>query len=107
VLLESMVANPNRPISALPILTAAEKQQLLVDWNDTQKDYPRDKCLHESFEEQVERSPDAAAVVSGEHALTYRELNARANQLAHHLRKHGVGPDVPVGICLERSLELL
>ncbi|MEX0805585.1 MAG: amino acid adenylation domain-containing protein [Candidatus Binatia bacterium] len=107
VLLQSIVANSNRPIWALPILTAAEKQQLLVEWNDTQKDYPRDKCLHELFEEQVEKTPDAVAVIFEDQQLTYRDLNARANQLAHHLRKLGVGPDVLVGLCVERSLAML
>ena len=65
-------------------------------------EYPRDKCIHQLFEEQVERTPEAVAVVWEEQQLTYRELNARANQLAHYLRKQGVGPEVLVGICVER-----
>ena len=106
-LLEAIVVNPDQRISDLPMLTVAEKHQVLVEWNDTEKDYPRERCLHELFEEQVERSPDAAAVIFEDQQLTYRELNARANQLAHYLRKRGVGPEVRVGICLERSLEML
>ncbi len=107
VLLDGIVADPERPISALPILTAAEKHQLLIEWNDTDKSYPKDKCLHEIFEQQVERSPDAVAVVFEDRQLTYRELNARANQLGHYLRKLGVKPGVTVGSCMERSMEIV
>jgi len=106
-LLEGIVAEVDERISALPLLTEAERQQLLVAWNDTAVAYPRDRCVHELFEEQVERTPAAIAVVIEEQELTYRELNARANQLAHYLRRHGVGPDVLVGICVERSVELI
>ena len=106
-LLEGIVANPEQRIGELPLLSEAEKHQLLVEWNDTKKDCPTNKCIHELFEEQVERTPDAIAVVFEEQRLTYRELNNRANQLGHHLRKLGVGPDVLVGICLERSLEMV
>jgi amino acid adenylation domain-containing protein len=88
-------------------MTAAERRQLLVDWNDTRVDYPRDKCVHQLFEEQVERTPDARAVVFEDQSLSYGELNRRANQLAHYLRKLGVGPDVLVGVCMERSLEMV
>ena len=88
-------------------MTAAERHQILVEWNRTERDYPRDKCVHQLFEEQVERTPDAVAVVFEKDSLTYRELNARANQLAHHLRSLGVGPDVLVGLCVERSLEMM
>ncbi len=79
----------------------------MVEWNDTEADYPKDKCIHQLFEEQAERTPDAVAVVYEDQQLTYRELNARANQLAHYLKKLGVGPDVLVGICVERSLEMI
>ncbi len=89
------------------MLPAAERQQLLVDWNNTAADYPRDKCIHQLFEEQVERTPDAVAVEFEGQSLTYRELNRRANLLANHLRRLGVGPDIAVGLCLERSLELV
>ncbi|OYE00557.1 non-ribosomal peptide synthetase [Nostoc sp. 'Peltigera membranacea cyanobiont' 232] len=106
-LLEAIVANPQERISQLPILTASEQQQLLVEWNDTGVDYPQDKCIHQLFEEQVERTPDAVAVVFENQQLTYHELNCRANQLAHYLQSLGVGADVLVGICLERSLEMV
>ncbi|MFN6442085.1 MAG: amino acid adenylation domain-containing protein, partial [Nostoc sp. DedSLP01] len=106
-LLEAIVANPSERISQLPILTASEQQQLLIDWNDTQVDYAFDKCIHQLFEEQVERTPDAVAVVFENQQLTYHELNCRANQLAHYLRSLGVGADVLVGICAERSLEMV
>jgi amino acid adenylation domain-containing protein/FkbM family methyltransferase len=107
VLLQGIVANPDRRLSDLPILSQAEKQRLLVEWNNTKRDYPQDKCIHELFEAQVERSPNAVAVVFEDKQLTYRELNRRANQFAHHLQKLGVGPDVLVGICVERSLEMI
>ena len=106
-LLEAIVANPQERISQLPLLTTVEQQQLLIDWNDTQADYPQDKCIHQLFEEQVERTPDAVAVVFDNKQLTYHELNCRANQLAHYLRSLGVGADVLVGLCVERSLEML
>src|SRR5262245_51468383 len=80
-LLEGIVAHPDRRISDLPILTEAEKDQLLVEWNDTKRDYPKDTCIHELFEEQVEKTPDAIAVVFQDQQLTYRELNTRANRL--------------------------
>ena len=106
-LLEGIVAKPDERIDELPLLTEAEKHQLLVEWNDDKRDYPRDLCIHELFEAQVENTPDAIALVFEDQQLTYRELNNRANQLAHHLQKLGVGPDVPVGICLERSIEMV
>ena len=89
------------------LLPEAELRKILVDWNQTEQDFPRDKGLHELFEEQVERTPEAIAVVFGNLQLTYRELNAQANQLARHLRKLGVGPDTLVGICVERSMEMV
>jgi amino acid adenylation domain-containing protein/non-ribosomal peptide synthase protein (TIGR01720 family) len=106
-LLEAIVANPQQRIDQLPMLTAIEQQQLLVEWNDTQVDYPQDKCIHNLFEEQVKRTPDAVAVVFENQQLTYHELNCRANQLAHYLRSLGVGTDALVGICVERSLEMV
>ncbi|WP_258169736.1 non-ribosomal peptide synthetase [Nostoc sp. 'Peltigera membranacea cyanobiont' N6] len=106
-LLEAIVANPQERISQLPMLTASEQQELLVEWNDTSVDYPIDKCIHQLFEEQVERTPDAVAVVFENQQLTYHELNCRANQLAHYLRSLGVSADVLVGICVERSLEMV
>jgi amino acid adenylation domain-containing protein len=106
-LLNSIVLNPQQPISQLPMLTEFEQQQLLFEWNNTQADYPLDKCIHQLFEEQVERTPENIAVVFEDQQLNYRELNARANQLAHYLQKLGVGPDVLVGISVERSLEMI
>ncbi len=106
-MLVAIVANPEQRISELPLLTAKEKQQLLVEWNHTQIDYPGDKCIHQLFEEQVKRTPDEVAIVFEEQQLTYRELNSRANQLAQYLRTLGVSGDVPVGICVERSLEMV
>src|SRR5438105_12014028 len=106
VLLEAVVADPQQRISHLPLLTQAEREQLL-GWNDTAVDYPHDRCLHELFEAQVQRTPQATAVVFEAEQLTYAELNARANQLAHHLRTLGVGREVLVAIAMERSLDLL
>jgi amino acid adenylation domain-containing protein len=106
-LLEGIVANPQQPISQLPMLTAVEQQQLLIDWNDTRVDYPQDKCIHQLFEEQVERTPNAVAVVFENEQLTYYELNCRANQLADYLRSLGVKTNELVGICVERSLEMV
>jgi amino acid adenylation domain-containing protein len=106
-LLEAIARDPNRHLSALPILTDAERHQLLVEWNATGAEYPRNKCLHELFEAQVERTPDRVAVVFEGEEFTYRELNRRANQLGHYLRALGVGPDVFVGVFMERSLEMV
>ena len=106
-LLEGIIANPCERVSQLPLLTKSEQQQLLIDWNNTQVDYPQDKCIHHLFEEQVERTPDAVAVVFEGQQLTYNELNCRANQLAHYLQSLGVKPDELVGICVERSLEMI
>ncbi|HEY9669184.1 MAG TPA: amino acid adenylation domain-containing protein, partial [Coleofasciculaceae cyanobacterium] len=106
-LLEAIVDNPQQRVSELPLLSANERHQLLVEWNDTRAEYPLDKCIHQLFEATVERTPDAVAVVLQDQQLTYRELNCRANQLAHYLRSLGVEPDVLVGICIERSLEML
>jgi len=106
-LLDGVVADPDERICELPILTEAERYQLLVEWNDTAADYPKDKCIHQLFEEQVEQTPGNVAVVLEDKKLTYRELNARANQLAHYLQKLGVGPEVLVGICVERSPEMV
>jgi amino acid adenylation domain-containing protein len=106
-LLAAIVANPQQCLAELPLLTAAERHQLLVEWNDTQTAYSQDKCIHQLFEAQVERTPEAVAVVFEDQQFTYRELNVRANQLAHHLQALGVGPEVLVGICVERSLEMV
>uniref|UniRef100_UPI0039C6927E amino acid adenylation domain-containing protein n=1 Tax=Nodularia chucula TaxID=3093667 RepID=UPI0039C6927E len=106
-LLEGMVNNPQQRLCQLSLLTETERHQLLVEWNNTEVEYPQQQCIHELFETQVEKTPDAVAVVFENEQLTYRELNARANQLAHYLQKLGVEPEVLVGICVERSLEMV
>ena len=106
-LLEGIVANPEQRISELPLLAELERDKLLVEWNDTETDYLKDKCIHELFETQVEKTPDAIAVVFEDQQFTYRELNTRANQLAHHLRKRGVRPESLIAVCMERSLEMV
>ncbi len=106
-LLEGIIAEPTQRVTELPLLTPAEKQCLLEDWNATQADYPKEQCVHELFEAQVQRTPGAIAVVLEGVQLTYQELNQQANQLAHHLQQQDVGPEVLVGICLERSLEMI
>ena len=106
-LLESIVESPERRLSDLPLLTGPEKQQLLVDWNDTAAPYPSEKCIDDLFQEQVARTPNAVAVIDEERALTYHELNARANQMAHYLRAKGVGSNVFVGLCMHRSVDLV
>jgi amino acid adenylation domain-containing protein len=104
-LLEGLVQRPQSRLSELPLLSAGERQQLLVAWNDTTAPYPRDACVHELFQSQVALAPGAVALVEGKRILTYGELNARANQLAHHLLELRVGPDVLVGLCLSRSAD--
>ena len=106
-LLESIVANPEQRVANLPLLSASELHQLLVEWNNTQVDYPQDLCIHKLVEVQAERTPDAIAVVFGLRQLTYRELNIRSNKLARYLRKLGVGAEVLVGLCVPRSLDLV
>ncbi|WP_437811936.1 amino acid adenylation domain-containing protein [Sorangium sp. So ce1078] len=106
-ILDGLAAGPEARVADLPVMDAAEREQLLIGWNATSAEAPLDRCAHELFEAQVERTPEAAAVVFGAEALTYRELNRRANQLAHHLRSLGVGPDVPVGLCVERSIDMV
>ncbi|RAM53532.1 MAG: non-ribosomal peptide synthetase [Hapalosiphonaceae cyanobacterium JJU2] len=105
-LLEGIVANPQQRLSELPLLTKIEQSQLIVEWNDTEVEYPQ-KCIHELLEAQVEKTPDTIAVVFEDQQLTYGELNARANQLGHYLRSQGVKPEVLVGICVERSLDMV
>jgi amino acid adenylation domain-containing protein len=106
-LLAEITADPKRSLADLPLLTDAERHRLLVEWNDTHREYPEGRCLHQLFEEQVTRTPEVVAVVIDDQQLTYGELNRQANQLAHHLRKLGVGRDILVGLCLERSLDLV
>ena len=105
--LPHLVAHLDAPLARVPLVTEAEREQLLVTWNATRKVYPDATTIHELFEQQVQRTPDAVAVVCGDQQRTYGELNRAANQLARHLRSLGAGPDVLVGICLERSVHLL
>jgi len=105
-LLEGIVTNPQQDIAQLPLLTKTEKHKLLVEYNNTQTNYPKN-LTHQLFEEQVEKTPNAVAVEFENQKLTYKELNHRANQLAHYLQKQGVKPEVLVGICVERSLEMV
>jgi amino acid adenylation domain-containing protein len=106
-LLEEIVADPRRPIDDLDALPAAERRQVLVDWNDTARPFPADHCLHELFAAQAARTPEATAVESGAERLTFRELDDRTDRLAHRLRGLGVGPDALVGVCVERSPEMV
>ncbi|MGA9377216.1 MAG: amino acid adenylation domain-containing protein, partial [Phormidium sp.] len=106
-LLTAIVDNPEQKIAELPLLTAEETEQLLNKWNQTQTNYPKNKCVHQIFEEQVESNPEAIAVVWSEQKLTYRELNNRANQLAEYLKTLGVETEEIIGICVERSLEMV
>ena len=106
-LLESIAANPEQRLSNLPLLTKPEQYQLLFEWNNTQSEFPKNKCIHELFEAQAELTPDAIAVVFQHECLTYRELNEKANNLASYLQKVGVNPEVLVGIYVDRSLEMV
>jgi amino acid adenylation domain-containing protein len=106
-LLESILANPQKKISKLKMLTPAEEHQILHEFNDTDAPYPKDKTIHQLFEEQVEKTPSNIACIFEEQELTYKELNKRANKLAHSLRKKGVKPDTIVGIMVERSFEII
>ncbi len=107
VLLEALAADPSRRVSELPLLGAVEREQVLVEWNRPPVDYPEEGFVHQLFEAQVARTPEAVAVVFEGESLTYRELNARANRLAHRLRREGAGPEVLVGIRVERSFEVV
>ncbi|MBN1203855.1 MAG: amino acid adenylation domain-containing protein [Myxococcaceae bacterium] len=106
LLLEAATARPEERLDTLPLLTEAERRQVLSEWNQTRADYPVTACLHHPVEAQVKRTPEAVAVQFAGQSLSYRELNRRANALARRLRGLGVGPDTCVGVCLERSLEL-
>ena len=105
--LKKAIENPEAKIASLPMLDIDEMQQLTLEWNSTENDYPSDRCIHQLIEEKVAASPDVVAVVYGDEHLSYTELNARANQLAHFLRKKGVQPDTLVGLCVERSIEMI
>ena len=105
--LEAMVADERQAVDRIDLLSEAERHQLLVEWNDTEAEYPQDQCIHELFEEQAAYTPDAIAVVFERQTLTYEELNRQANRLAHHLMSLGVKPDDRVAICVERGLEMV
>ncbi len=106
-LLENIVSNPSVPVSQLELMSPDERRQVVTKWNLTSREYSEDNCLHQLFESQVLKTPDAIAVEFQEQKLTYRELNERANQLAHHLRKRGVAPDSRVALYVHRSLEMM
>ena len=106
-LLSSIALNPDGRIGTVPFMTAEERRKLLIDWNDSKTDFPRERCIHELFEEQAFIRPDAVAVVFNEREMKYGELNRRANQVAQYLRKQGVGPDVTVGLAVERSIDMI
>ena len=106
-LMRSLAERPDDSIAQISLISPQERHQVLVEWNQTERDYPADLCIHQMLESQVRRTPDAVAAVCKGKSLTYQQLNAQANRLSHHLRSLGVGPDKLVGICLERSLDLL
>ncbi|HEX2268423.1 MAG TPA: amino acid adenylation domain-containing protein, partial [Pyrinomonadaceae bacterium] len=106
-LLAAVVAQPEQPVSTVNFLRDEERRQLLSDWNSTRTAFPDTRCIHELFEQQVELTPDATAVVFGAERLSYRELNERANQCAHRLRSLGAGPEKLIGIAVERSPEMI
>lgn len=107
MLLQSIVAHPERRISELDLIAPVEKQKLLLEWNDTKKEYLRDKCVHELFDAQAQKTPDAVALICQDQQLTYGALNTRVNQLAHYLQQLGVGPGDAVALCMERSIEVV
>ncbi|MBD1832152.1 amino acid adenylation domain-containing protein [Cyanobacteria bacterium FACHB-472] len=107
ILLEGIVANPEQRVSEVPILSEAELYQLLVEWNNTEVDYPKNLCVHQLFEAQIEQNKDAIALVFEDKQLTYQELNVRSNKLAHYLQKLGVGSEILVGLCVDRSLDMI
>jgi amino acid adenylation domain-containing protein/thioester reductase-like protein len=106
-LLESMAEQPDQRLSRLSLLADEERRRILIEWNQTDTAFPRDACIHRLIEAQVEQTPDAVAVIFEDQSLTYRELNGRANHLAHQLQSLGIGPDGLVGICLERSFDMI
>ena len=106
-LLEGIVAKPERSIDTYPILSEAEQQRLLIDWNDTERDFSDGRCVHELFEARVNQNPEAVALVFENESWTYRKLNCRANQLGRYLRGLGVGPDTLVALCVDRSIDMV
>jgi amino acid adenylation domain-containing protein/non-ribosomal peptide synthase protein (TIGR01720 family) len=106
-LLEQTVANPFQQLSKITLVAPGERRQLLAEWNDTRVEYPQNACVHQLFEAQAARTPQRIAVVSVDQRLTYAELDRRANQLANYLRLQGVGKEILVGICVERTVEMI
>ncbi|MEH2459861.1 amino acid adenylation domain-containing protein [Nostoc sp.] len=107
ILLSGIVADPEQRIAQLPLLSESELDKLLVGWNNTRLDYPQDKCIHQLFESVAQQNPDAIALVFGDEQLSYKELNIRSNKLAHYLKKLGVKTEVLVGLCVERSFDMV
>src|SRR5262245_44689768 len=107
VLLAGIASNSDARIGDLPLLTDGERRQLISTWNDTRREYPVGRSIHELFEAQAQKTPEAVAVVHDEDRMCYAELNRRANQLAHYLRELGVGPEIPVAVCLERGAAMV
>ncbi|RCJ36667.1 non-ribosomal peptide synthetase [Nostoc punctiforme NIES-2108] len=106
-LLEGLVANPEDRIAHLPLLSESELHQLLVEWNNTQANYPQDRCIHQLIERVAEQNGEATALVFGDEQLSYKELNIRSNKVAHYLKKLGVKTEVLVGLCVERSFNMI
>ena len=106
-LLQGIIAHPEEAIGQLPLLTPQERHQVLIQWNQTATEFPKDQCVQTLFEKQAAATPEARALDFPEAAFSYRELNERANQIAHYLRRHGIRPGMPVGICVERSAEMI
>src|SRR6185295_18670626 len=106
VLARAAVADPQRRVSELPILPDEEERRL-AEWSAPRADSAGARCIHDLFEAQAERTPDAIALVLDGHTVTYRDVDRRANQLARHLRARGAGPEVKVGVCAERSIETI
>ena len=106
-LLQGIVAHPEQRLAELPILTEAERRQILIEWNTTQTDYPKDKCIHQLIEAKVEQAPGAIALICEDKRPTYQQINRQANQLAYYLQQQGVAPEVRIGICVERTQDLV
>jgi amino acid adenylation domain-containing protein len=107
ILLRGIVADPDRSIADLPLLDKAERRRILIEWNRTDRPLSRELCIHELFETQTRRTPDAVALQCAGRQILYRELNDRANRLAGYLQKRGIGPEKLVGVCMERSVEMV
>src|SRR5699024_4475761 len=106
-LLAAIVTEPEQCLSKLPLLNDAERRRLITEWNATATVYPNQDCIHQLFERQVAQAPAATALIFENETVSYRELNRRANQLAHYLRSLGVTAETLVGICMDRSVEMV